>query len=235
MVLTVVADPSETMRLGLRALLERQDGQFVVSEASTRVELMQKIERNICQLVVLEPLLYGGSGESVIRQIGRISPKANILVYTDLDELKFGIRAIRAGAKGFLMKNCSSRELLAAASRVGAGKVYLSDTLAEEVARNAWENKPEQPHASLSEREMLVFSMLVCGRTVTAIAGALHLSVKTISTHKAHAMSKLGCRNLSDLVHYAIERKLKDECEVRTKIWESGRAPRSVLASLEPA
>jgi DNA-binding NarL/FixJ family response regulator len=207
------------MRLGLRALFDKHPGKFEVSEAASRGDLLAKIGEEDCQLVVVEPLLCGGSGEALIRQIRRVSPQANVLVYTDLDELKFGIRAIRSGAKGYVMKSCSSSELMAAASRVSAGKVHMSEALAEEVALNAWENRTEPPHQDLSEREMLVFSMLVCGRTVTAIAHMLHLSVKTISTHKARAMSKLGCKSLSEMVHYAISKNLKEECEARSNGW----------------
>lgn len=216
MIRTIVADRSETMRLGLRALFDKHPGKFEVSEAASRGDLIAKIGKGECQLVVVEPLLCGGSAEALIRQIRRVSPAANVLVYTDLCELKFGIRAIRSGAKGYLMKSCTSSELLAAASLVSAGRVHMSEALAEEVALSAWEKRADLPHESLSEREMLVFSMLVCGRTVTGIASTLHLSVKTISTHKARAMAKLGCKSLSEMVHYAIANKLKEECEARS-------------------
>ena len=219
MIRTVVADRSETMRLGLRALFDKQPGKFAVTEAASRGDLLDRIGKEDCQLVVVEPLLCGGSGEALIRQIRRLSPQANVLVYTDLDELKFGIRAIRSGAKGYVMKSCTSTELLTAASRVSVGKVHMSEALAEEVALTAWEKRAEDRHEDLSEREMQVFSMLVCGRTVTNIAHTLYLSVKTISTHKARAMAKLGCKSLSELVHYAIAKNLKEECEARCSGW----------------
>jgi DNA-binding NarL/FixJ family response regulator len=219
MIRTVVADRSETMRLGVRALFDKHPGRFSISEAASRGDLLAKIGKEECQLVVVEPLLCGGSAEALIRQIRRLSPQANVLVYTDLDELKFGIRAIRSGAKGYLMKSCSSSELLAAASRVSAGRMHMSEALAEEVAMHAWDKRKEAPHQDLSEREMQVFSMLVCGRTVTNIGAAMHLSVKTISTHKARAMAKLGCKSLSDMVHYAISKNLKEECEARSNGW----------------
>lgn len=219
MIRTIVADRNETMRLGLRALFARDSGKFAVTEASSRNDLIAKISADECELVVVEPLLCGGAGEALIRQIRRVSPLANVLVYTDLDELKFGIRAIRSGAKGYLMKSCTSSELLAAASRVSAGKMHMSEALAEEVALNAWESRKEKPHETLSERERMVFSMLVCGWSVTNIANTLHLSVKTISTHKARAMLKLGCKSLSEIVHYAIAHHLKDECEARCQGW----------------
>jgi DNA-binding NarL/FixJ family response regulator len=219
MIRTVVADRSETMRLGLRALFDKHPGKFCVSEAVSRGDLLEKIGEDTCQLVVVEPMLCGGSGEALIRQIRRTSPRANVLVYTDLDELKFGVRAIRSGAKGYLMKSCSSSELLTAASRVGAGRIHMSEALAEEMALSTWEDRTEPPHHDLSAREMQVFSMLVCGRTVTNIANTLHLSVKTISTHKARAMAKLNCKSLSEMVHYAISKSLKEDCEARANGW----------------
>lgn len=219
MIRTVVADRNETMRLGLRALFDKHSGKFAVSEAASRSDLLAQIGDDGYQLVVVEPLLCGGSGEALIRQIRRISPRANVLVYTDLDELKFGLRAIRSGAKGYLMKTCSSSELMTAASRVSVGKVHMSEALAEEAALSSWENRTDPAHMELSEREMLVFSMLVCGRTVTAIANMLHLSAKTISSHKARAMAKLRCKSLSELVHYAISLDLKEECEARSNAW----------------
>lgn len=219
MIRTVVADRNETMRLGLRALLDKQNGKFEVEEAGSRGDLLAKIQGDECHLVVVDPLLCGGSGEALIRQIRRVAPRSNVLVYTDLDELKFGVRAIRSGARGYVMKSCSSTELVAAASRVSAGKMHMSEALAEEVALGVWEKRTYPEHNGLSEREMQVFSMLVCGRTVTNIAASLHLSVKTISTHKARAMAKLSCKSLSDLVHYAIARNLKEECEARCNAW----------------
>lgn len=219
MIRTLVADRSEPMRLGLRSLFNAEPNRFIVSEAATRSELLAKIEREECQLVVVEPLLCAGAGDVLIRQIRRVSPKTNVLVYTDLDEMKFGIRAIRSGARGYLMKTCATSELLTAASRVSVGRIHMSPALAEEVALNAWEKRRDPAHLDLSDREMLVFSMLVCGRSVTAIANTLHLSVKTISTHKARAMAKLGCKSLSDLVHYSISKNLKDECEARSNGW----------------
>jgi DNA-binding NarL/FixJ family response regulator len=125
------------------------------------------------------------------------------------------MRAIRCGAKGYVMKSRPADELLAAASRVSAGKVHMSEALAEEVALNTWEGKPTSLHESLSDREYLVFAMLVCGKSVTSIAATLHLSIKTISTHKARAMVKLRCKSLSDMIQYCIGHNLSAECRAR--------------------
>lgn len=214
----VVADKNETMRLGMKALFDKYPTKFALVEASDRAGLMNQIIDHDCQLVIVEPLLCAGAGESLIRQIRRESPKANVLVYTELDELKHGVRAIRSGARGYLMKSRPAAELLAAADRVGSGKMHMSEALAEEVALSAWGDREDAPHELLSEREKMVFSMLVCGWSVTNIAARLNLSSKTISTHKARTMAKMRCKNLSELVQYAISHGLKEECEASV-IW----------------
>ena len=210
----VVADRNETMRLGIRTLFNHQFGGAMVSEAASRTDLMNRLRSGDYGLVVVDPLMCGGSGESLIRQIREVAPRANVLIYTDLDELKFGMHAIRCGAKGYVMKSSPTSELLTAASRVSTGKVHISQALAEEFAINMW-RAAENPHETLSERERLVFSMLVGGRTVTNIASSLHLSIKTISTHKSRAMQKLRCKSLTDLIDYAYSHDLKAECEAR--------------------
>jgi DNA-binding NarL/FixJ family response regulator len=219
MIRVVVADKNETMRLGLRALFDKHTGKFKVSEAADRVSLIRKLQDDDCHLVIVEPLLCAGAGEALIRQIKRESPASNVLVYSELDELKYGVRAIRSGARGYVMKSSPSSELLAAADRVGSGRLHMSEALAEEVALSTWESRNEEPHDLLSERERLVFSMLVCGLSVTNIAGLLSLSSKTVSTHKARAMVKLRCKSLSELVEYAISKGLKGDCETACQGW----------------
>jgi DNA-binding NarL/FixJ family response regulator len=219
MIRVVVADRNETMRLGMKALFNKHAGRFAVWEAGDRAELMSEVVNNDCHLVIVEPLLFSGSGEALIRQIKRESPKAHVLVYTELDELKHGVRAIKSGARGYVMKSSPSAELLAAADRVGSGKMHMSVALAEEVALSAWGDKGAVPHELLSDREKMVFSMLICGWTVTGIAQKLNLSSKTISTHKARAMMKMRCKSLSELIEYAISKGLKEECEANCKVW----------------
>jgi two-component system invasion response regulator UvrY len=219
MIRLVVADKNETMRLGMKTLFNLHATKFQVWEASDRSGLMSELLNNNCSLVIMEPLLFANSGEALIRQIKRESPHTSVLVYTELDELKLGVRAIQCGARGYLMKSSSAAELLAAADRVGSGKMHMSPALAEEVALSAWGDKPEAPHELLSDREKQVFFMLVCGWSVTRIAQRLNLSSKTISTHKARTMTKMRCKTLSELIEYAIAKGLKDDCETACKVW----------------
>jgi two-component system invasion response regulator UvrY len=211
----VVADRNETMRLGMRVLFSSQLNATIVDEVADRVEMMATIQKNACDVLVVDPLLCAGPGEALIRQILRVAPRTNVLVYTELDELKYGVRAIRSGARGYVMKSRPSADLLAATRRVGMGKMHMSEALAEEVALYAWEGKEVPLHETLSEREKLVFSMLVCGWSVTSIASVLHLSAKTVSTHKARTMAKMRCKSLSELIEYAFSAGLKESCEAQ--------------------
>jgi DNA-binding NarL/FixJ family response regulator len=215
MIQMLVADRNETMRLGLCTLFIKQSANTVIREATSRSDLINKLQQDHYQLVLVDPVLAAGYEETFLRQIHAVAPRAHILVYTELDERHFGMRAIRCGVKGYVMKSCPADELLHAASRVSAGKVHMSERLAEEVALNLWEGKETAQHESLSDREYQVFAMLVCGRTVSAIAAALHLSIKTISTHKARAMLKLRCTSLSDMIQYSIANNLTGECRAR--------------------
>lgn len=215
MIRMVIADRSETMRLGVCALFKQHPNMEVVQEAESRADLIDKLQQSHYNLVLVDPVLMGGHEETLLRQIRAVAPQTNVLVYTEMDELHFGMRAIRCGAKGYVMKSRPAQELLAAASRVSAGKVHMSEALAEVVARNTWEGNEPCLHESLSDREFLVFAMLVCGKNVTGIAASLHLSTKTISTHKARAMFKLHCKGLSDMIQYSIAHDLTAECRAR--------------------
>lgn len=215
MIQMLVADRSETMRLGVCTLFNKESTDTAIHEATSRSDLITKLQEGQYHVVLVDPVIAAGHEETFLRQIRSVAPHTNVLVYTELDELHFGMRAIRCGAKGYVMKCRPAHELLKAASRVSAGKVHLSDQLAEEVALHMWEGKEAAPHELLSDREYLVFAMLVCGRSVSRIAEVLHLSIKTISTHKARGMAKLRCKGLSDLIQYSIANKLTDECRAR--------------------
>jgi DNA-binding NarL/FixJ family response regulator len=219
MIRLVVADRNETMRLGMKALFERASARFQVWEAADRASLLNQVSNNNCNLVIMEPLLCAGTGEALIRQVRRESPNVNVLIYTELDERKHGVRAIRSGARGYVMKSSPSAELLSAVDRVVSGRMHLSDALAEEVALSAWSDRPDLPHETLSEREKIVFAMLVCGGSVKSIAATLNLSSKTVSTHKARTLVKMRCKSLSELVEYAISNGLKEEFEAQCQIW----------------
>jgi DNA-binding NarL/FixJ family response regulator len=127
-------------------------------------------------------------------------------------EAQYAVRAIRAGASGYLTKDSATEQLVAAIRRIAAGGAYVSPETAERLALDF--NRPAEeaaPHTRLSDREFQVFQHIVVGKSVTEIADALVLSVKTISTHKARIMEKMGLDNEAALVRYAVRHKLVDD------------------------
>ena len=127
------------------------------------------------------------------------------------EEHQYAVRSIRAGASGYLTKESAALELVAAIRKVAGGGAYISAEVAEQLALASMPRAEGPPHTLLSDREYQVFRRLVAGAAVTQIAGDLNLSVKTVSTHKARLMEKLGVGNQAELIHYALKHRLSDD------------------------
>jgi len=127
------------------------------------------------------------------------------------EEHQYAVRAIKSGASGYLTKESASTQLVSAIRKVASGGAFISAEVAEALALNAMPNADGPPHASLSDREYQVFRMLVDGVAVSEIATTLNLSAKTVSTHKARLMEKLGIANAAELVRYAMRHRLVDD------------------------
>lgn len=211
----LVADSNDVFRMGVRAALSKGHAHLAVDEAKDRAELMMNVRSYEYDLLMIEPLLAGGTGEGLIRQVCAIAPKSKVLVVTDMEELIYGVRVIRSGARGYLMKTCSKEELSAAVTRVGSGRMHISSLLSEEIADELCNGRSGKLHDRLTERELQVFSMLVSGKTITETAAKLYLSVKTVSTHKVRILRKLNIRNLSEMIQYAISQSLMESCKTR--------------------
>jgi DNA-binding NarL/FixJ family response regulator len=162
-------------------------------------------------LLLLDMSMPGKSGVDLIKQVKAEKPKLRVLVLSMHEEHQYAVRAIRAGASGYLTKESAASQLVSAIRKVAAGGAYITAEVAERLAQDAMPRSEGPAHAALSDREFEVFRMLVNGESVTDIASRLHLSAKTISTHKARLMEKLGVDNNADLVHYAVRHRLIDE------------------------
>jgi len=216
MLRVLVADRDDTIRAGIRSLLAARPHISTVDEVRSQFELVERLKHGRFDLVVVELLIADGQADTLLRSIRDAAPEANILVFTALDEAVYGVRAITYGAKGFLMKTCSVDEFLGAVDRVGRGRVSISAGLAERCAKASGHYAPDALYDTLSEREIDVYSMLVAGKTVSEIARQLHLSVKTVSTHKGRILSKVACRSLTDIVKHAITHELVGRCQERS-------------------
>ena len=200
----VIADDHTLMREGLKRILEDVTDIAVVGEAVDGHETLARARQGDFDLLLLDMSMPGKSGVELIRQVKEAAPKLPILVLTMHEEEQYAVRAIRAGARGYLTKESAGTQLLCAIRKVAAGRPYISMAIAEQLAIDAMPAKENLPHKMLSNREFEVFLMLVGGKSITEIAEALHLSVKTVSTHKTRVLQKMCLTSLSELVQYAV-------------------------------
>ena len=208
MIRIVIAEDHTIVREGLKQLLARTNDMAVVGEACNGSEALERIRKDACDVLLLDMSMPGRSGIDLIKQIHGENPKLRILVLTMHEEKQYAVRAIRAGAAGYMTKETATEQLVAAIRKVAAGGAFISAAVAEQFALDAMPQADGPPHAALSDRQFQVFEMLVAGKSVTDIAERLNLSVKTVSTHKAHILQKMNLHNQSELVRYAIEHRL---------------------------
>ncbi|MDP3841157.1 MAG: response regulator transcription factor [Oxalobacteraceae bacterium] len=208
MVRLVIADDHTIMREGLKRILSGAENIEVVGEAVNGFEVLAKVREGGFDLLLLDLSMPGRSGIELIRQIKSEAPKLPILVLTMHEEEQYAVRTIRAGARGYLTKESAGTQLLSAIARVASGRPYISAEVAEQLALEIMEPHDSLPHERLSNRELEVFKLLVHGKSVTEIADSLHLSVKTISTHKTRVQQKMHMHSLAELVQYAVAQNM---------------------------
>lgn len=211
MIRVVIADDHQILREGLRQLLQAAGDLAVVGEAADGHAVLQQVRALDFDVLLLDMSMPGKSGVELIRQVKAEKPRLRILVLSMHEEHQYAVRSIRAGASGYLTKESATAQLVAAIRKVGGGGAFISAEVAERLAQEAMPHAEGPRHATLSDREDQVFRLLVGGRSVSEIATALHLSAKTVSTHKARLMEKLDVDNNADLVHYAIRHRLIDD------------------------
>jgi DNA-binding NarL/FixJ family response regulator len=213
MIRVVIADDHTIVREGLRQLLQASVDFDIVSEARDGHEVMQRVRELDFDVLLLDMSMPGKSGMELIKQVKSERPRLRILVLSMHQEHQYAVRAIKAGASGYLTKESASSQLAAAIRKVACGGAFISAEVAEQLALGAMPQAEGLPHTALSDREYQVFRLLVSGRTVSSIGEQLNLSVKTVSTHKARLMEKMGVANQTELVHYAIRHRLIDESD----------------------
>ena len=204
MIRAIVADDHAVVRRGLRELLTESREVSVIGEAGTARETLEQVRSGKWDVLVLDINLPDGSGLDVLRQVKQEFPQLPVLILTIYGEEQFAVRALRAGAAGYLTKESAPEELVDAIRKVVHGGRYISPALAERLALLADPQAERQPHETLSDREFQVFRTLASGRTVSQVAELLHLSVKTISTYRARVLEKMGLQTNAELTMYAV-------------------------------
>ena len=207
----VVADDHAIVREGLKQILGAQADFQVVAEASDGHEALKRVRELDFEVLLLDMSMPGKSGVELIKQVRAEKPKLRILVLTMHEEHQYAVRAIRAGASGYLTKEGASAQLVTAIRKVASGGAYISAEVAEQLALNAMPDATAAPHERLSDREFQVFRMIAEGKSVSEIADRLNLSVKTVSTHKANVLAKMGLSTQGELIRYALENDLVEK------------------------
>jgi len=207
----VIADDHTIVREGLKQLLSRDEALEVIAEARDGFEAMERVRQLEFDVLMLDLSMPGKSGIELIKQVKAEKPRLRVLVLSMHEEHQYAVRAIRAGASGYLTKESAPTDLIRALHRVAAGGAYITPEVAEQLALGAMPNADQAPHAALSDREFQVLRMLAGGASVSDIAARINLSVKTVSTHKGRLMHKLGVATTTELLRYAIDHRLTDD------------------------
>ena len=211
MIRLVIADDHAIVREGLKRIVSEAPGLQVEAEAGDGNEVMKLVREREFDVLVLDLSMPGRSGMELIKLVKAERPKLRILVLSMHQEMQYAVRAIKSGASGYLTKESAPAQLVLAINKIAGGGAYISAEVAEQLALGAMPGSTTVPHESLTDREFEVFRQLVAGASVTEIAANLKLSVKTVSTHKANLLGKLGVANQSERVRYAIRHGLGGE------------------------
>lgn len=213
MIRVVLADDHALVRHGVRRILESNPTLEVVGEAADGEQVLAKVRAGGFDVLVLDLTMPGRSGIELLKAVKDIRPMLPVLVLTMHQEEQYAIRAIRAGAAGYLTKDSAPDLLVQAVQRVVGGRPFISAKVAEQMAYDLRADRGDQPHQTLSDREDEVFRLLVAGRSVSEIAARLSVSAKTVSTHKMRILEKMRMGSLAELVRYAVSRDLVPPAE----------------------
>jgi two-component system, NarL family, invasion response regulator UvrY len=198
-----IADDHPIVRQGLRRIVEADAGLMISGEAGDAATLCSALDSAATDLVLLDVSMPGGPFLETLRSLRERHPTVRVLVLSVHPEDQWAVRALRAGASGYLTKDHSPDQLLEAIRRVYRGGKYVSPTLAEQLASQLDGGGQRAPHELLSDREFEVMRRLGSGLTVTQIASELAISAKTVSTYRNRIMEKMAVESNADLVRYA--------------------------------
>lgn len=205
----LVADDHAIVRSGLRRILEHEFAGAVVGEAATREELLAKARTERWDVVILDVALGAENGLDALPLLKEASPDLPVIVLSMYGERQFVVRALAEGASAYLTKEqAADEELFRAVRAVCAGRRYLGEKLAEQLADHLARDRGDRPHEGLSARELEVFLLLAAAKTVSEIAERLHLSVKTVSTYRTRILEKMSLGSNAEIIQYAVRNGL---------------------------
>jgi two-component system invasion response regulator UvrY len=209
MIRIFIADDHPVVRQGVRQIVASHDDLVVAGEATTGRETVERLPQLTCDVVLLDLSLPDIDGLDLLKELRRARPQMPVLVLTMHSEAQFAVRALKAGAAGYVTKESAPSELVTAIRKVVVGGHYVTAGLAERLAANI-SGGGAMPHESLTDREYQVFRLMAAGKSSRQIASALSLSIKTVSTHRARIFEKMQMTSAAQLAAYAVRNRLTD-------------------------
>jgi two-component system, NarL family, invasion response regulator UvrY len=204
----LIADDHAIVRRGLRDIIMEEFKSAEIKEVGDAEGLVKEVMDGVWDLIITDLSMPGRTGLQALQQIKVYAPKTPVLILSIYPEEQYAVRALKAGASGYLNKDMAPGELVNAIQRVLAGRKYITEAVAEKLAGNLDKELCEPSHEHLSDREFEVFKMIATGKSVSEIGGQLHLSVTTVSTYRSRVLSKMNLKTNADLIQYAIQNKL---------------------------
>ena len=206
----LIADDHAIVRQGLRQILSDTPDLTVAGEAENGVQAVQMVRSGEWDVVLMDVSMPDRNGIDALKLIRKEFPRLPVLILSMYPEEQYAIRALKAGASGYLTKQSAPDLLVTAIRQVASGKKYVSPSLAEELANAIGEDSERPAHEKLSDREYQTLCMIASGKTPTEIAEALNLSVKTVSVYRARLLEKMHLRNNAELTHYGLKHGLAE-------------------------
>jgi len=210
MIRILIADDHFIVREGLKKIIREVGDMSITGEAETGHAVMDQIAKNQYDLLILDISMPGLRGLDLLKSVKQKQPELPVLMLTVFSEKQYAIRALQAGASGYLTKDKLFEDIIAAVRKVVTGGKYISAELAEHMADSLDQGYDVPFHTKLSDREYTVFDMIVRGSTISEIAEALFISPKTVSTYRARVLEKMNMKTNAELVLYAIMQELID-------------------------
>ena len=208
MIRILVADDHAIVRRGVRQIIDSEDDMEVIGEAADYPEIRRRLRDVSCDVLVLDLQLPGKNGIEVTKALREEYPRLAILILSSYPEDQYAVRALKAGARGYVSKLTAPERIVEAVRTVATGRKYISAETAEALAETLGCDRSVTPHRELSDREFQVLKMIARGRKLSDIADKLALSPKTVSVYRGRILEKMGVSSNAELTHYAIRHEL---------------------------
>ena len=204
----LIADDHAVVREGLAQILKKCGDMEIVAEHANGADALNWFHDHDCDVALLDIAMPGMSGIDLLKQLRDRKPDLPVLIISAYPEDQYAVRLIKAGAVGYLNKECAPGEVVEAVRRVASGRKYISPAVVEMLADEVSMPGGRLPHETLSNREYQIFLLLASAQTVAEIADTLKLSSKTISTYRSRILDKMHLQNNAQLMRYAVDNNL---------------------------